>query len=232
MAGLIAFYRERFGALRVPELNILFKRGCSFGGVSYNGLIVLNVDESWAKRSAKTRSEQRRRSPLSLIDPQLDLLAHEMAHQWWGGIISWKAPLNNWITEGMATYSTLMALRARRGETAYRKTIQSMRRWVKKYGPKGSCADGFKLKLLHRDPGVYQTLVYVKPALMLAELADAVGEGALCLRLRDILEERRSCNLDTDEFLDLLAAGDAQCRASLVEWVCGRGLPQAQRNNI
>jgi hypothetical protein len=228
MAGVISFFRERFGPLHVQELNVLFRRGSSFGGVSYNGLIVLNVDESWASRTAKERNEQRRGSPLSLIDAKFDLLAHEMSHQWWGGLISWKAPADNWITEGLATYSTLLLLRERQGEKAYRQALSHLKRWVKKYGAKGACADGFKLKLWNRDLRVYQTLVYVKPALMLAELADAIGEGELCLRLQGILKERRCCNVDTEEFLRLLSAGDESRQARLAEWVRGRGLPESR----
>jgi len=226
MGAVASFYRERFGALNVPELNVLFRRGRSFGGVSYNGLIVLNVDESWESRMARSRNLQRRGSPLSLLNVKLDLLAHELAHQWWGGLISWKTPADNWITEGLATYSTLLWLRDRQGENAYRKALSQLRRWVKKYGRKGASADGFKLKLWHRDIRIYQTLVYVKPALMLAELADAIGEGELCLRLRGILKDRRCCNLDSDEFLRLLSAGDESLKSRCGEWVSGLGLPQ------
>jgi hypothetical protein len=226
MARVISFYRERFGPLQVPELNVLFRRGRSFGGVSYCGLIVLNLDESWTSLTAKARSQQRSESPLSMIDAELDLLAHEMAHQWWGGLLSWKAPEDNWITEGMATYSSLLFLRSLKGENAYRKTLTHLRRWVRKYGSKGACADGFRLRLRSRDLRVYQTLVYVKPALMLAELADIIGEGELCLRLQGILKARRCCNVDSEEFLRLLSAGDEDLRAGLTVWIQGRGLPK------
>ncbi len=125
LAGVIAFFRERFGPLHVPELNVLFKRGKNFGGVSYNGLIVLNVDEFWASRSPEARSAQLRGSPLSLIDSKFDLLAHEMAHQWWGGLLSWKAASDNWITEGLATYATLLLLRERQGRRPTAKPLRA-----------------------------------------------------------------------------------------------------------
>ncbi len=99
---------------------------------------------------------------------------------------------------------------------------------MKKFRSNGVCADGFKLKLRNRDQRVYQTLVYVKPALMLAELADTLGEAELSLRLQGILKDRRCCNVDTEEFLNLLSAGDAGLRARLAEWVRGRGLPPAR----
>jgi hypothetical protein len=226
MAHVISFYRKRFGPLLIPELNVLFRRGCSFGGVSYCGLIVLNVDESWMSRPATSRAEQRNESPMSMIDAKLDLLAHEMAHQWWGGLISWKTPEDNWITEGMATYSTLLFLRDLKGEHAYRKAITRLRRWVKKYGSEGACSDGFRLKLRSRDIRVYQTLVYVKPALMLAELAGSIGEEELCRRLQGILKLHHGSNVDSEEFLRLLSAGDEDLRARLTVWIQGRGLPK------
>jgi hypothetical protein len=96
---------------------------------------------------------------------------------------------------------------------------------VKKYAKLGVPADGFKLKLLNRDLKIYQALVYVKPALMLAAMADTIGEGELCRRLRGILKERRCRNLDTAEFLDVLSGGDENLHARLKEWICSRGLP-------
>jgi hypothetical protein len=226
MPRLLSFYSERFGALPVPELNILFRRGNNLGGVSYSGLIVLNIDESWGFLKPRQRRNLQARSILALDEAMGDLLAHELAHQWWGGVVSWKTSADNWLTEGLATYSSLLYLRERRGEKMFRAALRRFRRTAKLYAGKGVPADGIKLKLLNREINVYQALVYVKPALMLAELADTIGEIEVCRRLRNILTTRRSCNLDTAEFLDLLSTGDPGLRARFEEWICSRGLPE------
>lgn len=222
---VLAFYNGQFGALELPELNVLFRSGRYFSGISYNGLIVLNVDESWTSISPKARRNIQGESPLLMIDAETDLLAHEIAHQWWGGLISWKAITDNWITEGLATYSAMLYLREWQGEKTYRKIRKRLRRQVKKFANQGIPADGYKLKLLNRDFNVYQTLVYAKPALMLAALADRIGAGELCLRLRSILKECRCRNVDTAEFLRLLSGGDAALHAKLNRWICSRELP-------
>ena len=226
ISEVVSFLLERFGDLDIPELNILFRRGSIFGGVSYNGLIVLNVDKSWAFMPAGTQRVKRAESPLSMIDAGTDLLCHEIAHQWWGGLLSWKNVSDNWITEGLATYATLAFSRERLGDKAFRDIRHRLRQQIKRYANKGVAADGFKLKRRYDDPRIYQALVYLKPALMLAELADRIGEADLCQRLRRILRDCRYRNLDTDEFLVLLSGGDAALLARLSEWIRGLGLPK------
>jgi hypothetical protein len=226
MARLLSFYTERFGPLGVPELNILFRRGENFGGISYSGLIVLNVDESWNLLPARVRRVMQAGALLSLDNAWSDLLAHEVAHQWWGGLVSWETVGDNWITEGLATYSSLLFLKECRGEKVYAQVRRRFQRDVKLYEGQGVAADGGKLKLLHRDIKVYQALVYMKPALMLAALADTIGEAELCRRLRDFLLERRCRNVGTAELLARLSAGDEKMLLRLQEWICSRGLPK------
>lgn len=227
MERILAFYYERFGPLDVAELNILFRRASRFGGKSYCGLIVLDVDAAWTSFSVLTRKQIRSDSPLSFFDAKIDVLSHEMAHQWWGGLISWKTPLENWITEGLATYSSLISLRAWQGEKKYRAALGKLRRQVKGCADLGAPADGYKLLLLGCDPKVYQALVYGKPALMLAALADKIGETELCARLKAILGDCRKRSLDTDEFLSRLSGGDVLLRACLENWIRAKGLPAA-----
>ena len=143
-----------------------------------------------------------------------------------GGGVSWQTSADNWITEGLATYSSLIYLRERKGEKEFRAVLRRFRRSVNLYAAKGVPADGAKLKLLNRDIRVYQALVYAKPALMLAELADTIGEAELCLRLRGILEAQRCRNLGTEQFLGLLSGGDPALGARLNAWICSRGLPK------
>jgi aminopeptidase N len=186
---------------------------------------VLNVDADRPLRPARVRPDAQGEWPLALSEPGSDLLTHELAHQWWGGLVSWRDPSDNWITEGLATYCSLTYLRQSRGDRVYQGALKRFRRWVKRFAAAGAACDGGKLKLPGRDVRAYQALVYAKPALMLAELAAAVGEGELDRRLRAILESRRGSNLDSREFLEMLSAGDGRQLARLNEWIFAKGLP-------
>jgi len=222
---LLDFYHERFGPLDLPELNILFQRGRRFGGVSYSGLVILEVDSSWSSFSIQTRKNIRSHSPLSFFDAKTDVLSHELAHQWWGGLVSWKTPQENWISEGLATYSSLISLRAWRGEKPFRRALARLRSQVKSYAEQGAPAGGSGFALLNRDRKAYQAVVYGKPALMLAALADRIGEQELCARLRAILSQHRRRNLNTSDFLQWLSGGDDSLLLWLKTWICERGLP-------
>jgi len=162
---------------------------------------------------------------LSIFDAKHDILSHELAHQWWGGLISWKTPDERWITEGLATYSSLISLRAWRGEKEYQRALARLRRHVKRYAGKGTTVEGYKLLLDKQNPKIFQALVYGKPALMLTALAEKIGEGELCARLKALLRDRRKSCLETAEFLLLLAGGDKQMQEQLKKWILDRGLP-------
>jgi hypothetical protein len=225
---IIDFYAGKLGPLAAGELNIVFRRGGRLRGVSYSGLIVLNVDAGKPLRPALARPEALDEWPLALGEPGSDLLAHELAHQWWGGLVSWRDPADNWITEGLATYCSLTYLRQNRGDRVYQGALRRFRRWLKRFAGAGAASDGGKLRLPGRDLRAYQALVYAKPALMLAELAATVGAGELDRRLRAILESRRGSNLGSREFLEMLSAGDGRQLARLNEWIFATGLPQPQ----
>ncbi len=222
---ILSFYERRFGPLGTNELSILFRRGQWLGGVSYSGLIVMSVDAGKPLRTTAVQRRPRLESALAMSDAGTDLLAHEFAHQWWGGIVSWKTTADNWITEGLATYSSLIYMKGLQGEKAYERIRRDLRRFVKRFAGKAAPAEGGKLRWVFKNPDVYQSQVYAKPALMLAELADTLGEDELLRRLRSILETHRYRSLGTEEFLDLLGGGDPGLRLRLNEWILSRDLP-------
>ncbi len=230
MTEIADFFRGRFGPLPVPELTILFRRGEGFRGVSYSGLLVLNVDRGRKGIDPFDRGTALETSLLAMADPATDLLAHEMAHQWWGGVVSWKGGNDNWIAEGLATYSSLLYLRQRFGEKRFHEVCQRLHAGLARHAGAAVPADGAKLKVQFRDPAVYQALAYVKPALMLVALSGARGEDEVCRRLRGILESRRGRSLDSREFLDLLAAGDPVMRQWMDEWIFSKNMPKFPEN--
>lgn len=207
---ILRFYYERLGPLDVGELNILLRRSQRPGGLSYSGLVVLGVVAAGPRRS-------RLESPLALCGDGRDILAHELAHQWWGGMVSWRTAADSWITEGLATYCSLAFLRGEMSGREQARLMTGLKNWVAKCARRGRAG-----KIAAADAAeIHQAQVYARPALLLSALAEAIGEEELFRRLRAILETRRGSSLGGGELIDLLAGGDARLRGWMERWMYG-----------
>jgi hypothetical protein len=104
----IASLERRLGAFPFHNLEITQMPGMISQG--WPGLIYLS---SYAFLSSDERS------PVQGGDGYEDLLydrlmlAHEIAHQWWGDQVMWAGPRDAWLIEALANYSALQSLEGR-----------------------------------------------------------------------------------------------------------------------
>ena len=104
------------------------------------------------------------------------LMAHELAHQWWGvsvGIRSWS---DFWLNEGVAEYVSLLYLEHVDGKPAFQSEIEKLRRQFAELQANG------KDRPLHFEGWKDATdalgrLPYVKGALFLHRLRSQVGDA-------------------------------------------------------
>ena len=90
--------------------------------------------------------EERADLKLDPVDGLLDgqVLVHETAHQWWGDLIQWKTYRDQWISEGLANYSSLLLLE-QENPGQFRKVMEKYRddllsknkdgEWLRDAGP-------------------------------------------------------------------------------------------------
>jgi aminopeptidase N len=103
------------------------------------------------------------------------LMAHELAHQWWGvsvGIRSWS---DFWLNEGFAEFMSDAYIEKHQGRAAYDEQIAELQERLKKLGEEG------KDRPLHWEKwtDVHEALgqiPYVKGALFLARLRTELGD--------------------------------------------------------
>jgi len=144
-------------------------------------------------------------------------IAHETAHQWWGGIVAWRSYRDQWLSEGFAEYSGILytGLRESRGAkeellTQLRNSLKDPPQTLTGIG-KGRLVDVGPMILGHRlittkTGGAYQTLIYNKGALVLRMLHymlsnPSTGEGQPFFdMMTDFVERYRNKTASTDDF--------------------------------
>ena len=115
----ITFFTRRFGPYPYDELAVTQMPGLMSQG--WPGLIFLS-SFSFLSREQK----------LALHMPPVEetnsdcVIAHETAHQWWGDLVTWSGYRDQWIAEGLATYSSLLLLESQ-DPSSFRAVMASYR---------------------------------------------------------------------------------------------------------
>jgi hypothetical protein len=161
------------------------------------------------------------------------VVAHEIAHQWWGHQVGWKSYRDQWVSEAMANYAAGLWSRHRLGQLGASALTSGWQeeliatiddgRPVASVGP---LVLGRRLDS-SRSANAYEALVYRKGALVLGMLADLFSEDRFLAMLRAVVEESRGRILSTADFLELLEAlADVDLDRFAEQFVYGSGLPE------
>jgi hypothetical protein len=153
-------------------------------------------------------------------------IAHEVAHQWWGQAVGWKNYHEQWLSEGLAQYFSVLYAAHDRPE-AVRPLLQQMRVSVDDFGSQGPIALGYRLGHVRNDARVFRAIVYNKSALVLHMLRGLIGDEAFFAGLRRYYRDWRFKKAGTD---DLRAAFETATPIKLSRfferWVLGVGTPR------
>ncbi|GAA1133515.1 M1 family metallopeptidase [Citricoccus alkalitolerans] len=152
------------------------------------------------------------------------LVAHELAHQWFGNALTLRQWKDIWLHEGFACYSEWLW-----GAESGHGTLASLAR---------TAWQGLALKaqdLVVADPGpalMFDDRIYKRGALTLFALDRALGDEVFTDLIRSWVAEHRHASVDTGMFLDHAdrhaeAAGHpaGHARTVLRPWLCEPGLP-------
>lgn len=114
---------------------------------------------------------------------EVNLIAHEMAHQWWGNMITCQNLGHFWLNEGFATYMSAAFNEHRFGREKYMENIHAYRQVYEKVKEKGAdkalVFDGWE------NPSADdRSLVYFKGAYVLHLLREEMGDDAFWKGIR------------------------------------------------
>jgi hypothetical protein len=225
VTGALSYYEDLFGPYPMDELTIATASHRNFSQ-GMPGLVTL-ADGMLLDAGVWNKF-------FGLRDRR-EVIAHELAHQWWGDSIGWTSYRDQWISEAMANFCALQYAKARldsrerglAGITAgwqdeLTETLPDGRT-VESVGP---VVLGVRL-LSSRSDDAYEAVVYKKGALVLNMLAHGLGEEGFRKALGQIARHRAQTSISTEELLALLAQiSGVDLKGFGDQFIFGTGLPE------
>lgn len=162
---------------------------------------------------------------------------HEIAHQWWGNVVTSRMDRDAWIMEGLATYSSVLWIEQRKGIAERNEVLGAFRRNLlrkvdgRTVESSGPIILGRRLRT-SKLPEAYRVIVYEKGAWILHMLRGIIGDESFFAMLRQLCEQRAGEPVTTEQFQALAARfvpdgySDAELRDFFDQWVHGTGIPR------
>lgn len=150
------------------------------------------------------------------------IIAHEMAHQWWGNLVTCATWQDFWLNEGIATFMVAAWKEHNAGDAAYRQELDVARRRVEQVRELGFdkplAWDGEYPSLRAR-----RAVQYSKGALFLAHLRETIGEESFWNGLRRFTRQHARKTVTSKDFQNAMErASGRDLSATFAEWVYGR----------
>ena len=133
-------------------------------------------------------------------DPSaIGLIAHELAHQWWGNMVTCHAWTEFWLNEGFATFMAAAYREQRFGRETYLEDIASMRKRYEDVRARGNDRP-LVFPDWTRPTADDRTLVYQKGGYVLHELRALLGDAVFWDGIRRYTTKHFGASVTTKDF--------------------------------
>jgi aminopeptidase N len=150
------------------------------------------------------------------------LIAHELAHQWWGNLVTNRDWTHFWLNEGFATFMAAAYKESSRGREAYLNDVDGWRRRVEQLR-----AAGHDRPLVfpdwNRPTADDRAVVYQKGALVLHELRELLGDEPFWTAVRAYTREQAGHDVTSPDLQRVFEASSGRNLSTFfAEWVYPR----------
>ncbi len=198
-AEILEFYDTAFGPFPFECLSIIQRLWRTAGGHSPASFIILNeLPRTPTDSSGLAPVVPNSKSPVDISQWKEYFLAHEIAHQWWGQGVSPARYRDQWISEGLAQFSSALYIRSKHGTEAFSGILKRFSKWTKKKASWGAITLGSRLSFI--DFQAYQAVIYDKTSLVLNMLREILGDQVFFSGLRQFFERYKYGAASTWEF--------------------------------
>jgi aminopeptidase N len=208
-ARIMGFFSRKFGPLPEGHLTIVEIDDGTVGGYCAPGVVAL------ASRAFTSTGNTR-------------LLAHEISHLWWRGLVSAASPDDAFLDEGLATYAAAMYVEEESGEAAFEDVMREIQIGALTHEEFAPIAQAARLQEYTPE---YQSIVFQKGAMVFHMLRWVIGEGPFLDTLRTIAHDYAWKSISTDEFQSTAEKVSKQdLTYFFAQWVSSTGVPQFKRS--
>ncbi len=222
--GALTYFGGVYGPYPLPQLTVVtVPRHYSQGLL---GFVTLAAGQLWDYDFL---------AALLNIEDRRTIVAHEIAHQWWGNVVGFANYRDVWISEALASYSASLY---GRNELDWKKRprIGPTTGWPSRL--LAEAADGRPVEALgplvlgprlasSKSASAYQDIVYLKGALVFDMLSRGFGEADFLRLLRALIEAAGGREISTEDFFSIIGKISGNDLTHFVEqFVYGTGLPE------
>lgn len=153
----------------------------------------------------------------------LNVNAHELAHQWFGDLVTAKSGKDHWLQEGFATYYALLAERKIFGDDYFYYKLYQTARQIEE----AAKTDAVPV----HDAKASSLSFYQKGAWALHILREALGSEKFNLVIKNYLNKFAYKNVTTEDFLaQVKLVSDFDTKAFQLKWLDSAAFPEADVN--
>ncbi len=232
VSSSLEFFSSAFGppalnTLTVSPIPGLFGQG--FPGLVYLSTLAY-LDPS--QRPASMRGEEHQAFFSDLIAP------HEVAHQWWGNVVTTSAYQDEWMLEALSSYSALLWLERKKGPKSVDNVLDSYRDHLLAKGEDGRTVESagpiiWGTRLDSTGVGdAWRVITYEKGAWIFHMLRRRLGDESFMKMLAELRRRYQGRSISTEDFRALAKEflppkTPADSIDSFFEnWVYATGVPQ------
>lgn len=159
------------------------------------------------------------------------LMAHELAHHWWGDKVTCETAEDMWLNEGWASFSEALFLEEVYGKSSYTEEIQST---LLKVISKAHIQEGGYLAVSGvNHTNTYGTHVYDKGALVAHNLRTYLGDALFFSGVSQFLDQRAYGTMNSTQFRDELEQITGEDLGDFFEdWVFNGGFPDFRFSKV
>jgi hypothetical protein len=203
--------------------------GQGFAGLVYLSTMAYLDPGQRPLRSSHTEFEQTFYSDL--------MQAHEIAHQWWGNVVTTSDQQDDWLMEALANYSALLYLEKRKGPRALDAALEEYKSQLLTKTKEGNTLEStgpitWGSRLANSQaPEAWRTIIYAKGSWIIHMLRRRIGDGQFLAMLGELRRQYEYRAISTDEFRQLAGkflprkSSGEDLESFFDEWVYGTGIP-------